>query len=79
MIEWVFGDGSESPKETLYIGNHFAEISGYLIDFRGFLIDFRGFRKRYFLGFSPNLNGYSLFVNNFIVFELWAESSGWRH
>lgn len=72
MIEWVFGDGSESPKETLYIGNHFAEIYGYLIDFRGF-------RKHYFLGFSPNLNGYSLFVNNFIVFDLWVESSGWHH
>jgi hypothetical protein len=46
MIEWVVEDVSESPKETLFISNPFAEFSGYLIDFRGF-------RKFYFLGVLP--------------------------
>lgn len=73
--KWVFEDVSESPKETLYIANHFsAEFSGYLIDFRGF-------RKLYFLGFSTNLNGCFLFVNPFYLFGVLGGPAGrasWR-
>jgi len=66
MIEWAPEDGCESPKETrLSRAKHSAEFYGYLIDFRGF-------RKRYFLGFSLNLNACSLFVNPFYRFRIRA-------
>ncbi len=72
LIERVFGDVPESSKETLYM----ETISQ---DFSGYLIDFRGFRKYYFLGFSLNLNGYSLFVNYFIsLLMYWVEPPGWH-
>jgi len=60
LAEWVFGEVSESSKETLY-------IETILQDFSGYLIDFRGFRKHYFLGFLPNLDGYALIVNHFML------------